>query len=244
MKRELQDIDCVLPESAFASSAEGKDSLDHINKLTAYIDNLILKRKRIDLALNAEPQVIQKILRMYLRHEYYAASGSDKAHFLMFVEGALLDSTESLAVSNLGKYFDRISVQTEKKYNQSLQTFEWKEEDFPLGIHAECFRVKIYSDKPCLCKVALQRATDGCVRYNISDQLRRVIPYVRIDPTEEEILLAVWQYVETNYLFVQEKDKRFVRLDEVSYVTFCVVTYQSKTIHTMYSPFSLHHHFH
>ena len=221
MKRQLHDIDAILPSSILSVAPRLADALQNINEISGNIDSLLRKKKRIDLALSTEPQLKQKILRLFLRHEYYPATQLVKGHFLVHIEGILLNGNDQhqqqTEAANLGQFFERISLQVaEKKYNQGPQLLEWREEDCPQGATADNFRFKVFSDKPVLTKILLQRTSEAVARYNISDQLRRVLPNMRMDPTEEEVLLAVWKYIEVNALFVQERDKRFFRLDEVS----------------------------
>lgn len=216
MKRQLDDIDRSLPR--FVVEEEGlQDSIHRINTVFSNVDALLLKKQRVDLALNTEPQIKQKVLRLYVRHEFYAATEAEKSYFLVTVEGMLLDNVYDKTF-NLTHFFERISLQsqTEKKYNQGSLMYDWKEEDFPLGGNAHSVQAKVYSDKPALIKLSLHRSTAVTMRYNISDQLRGIIPYLRFDPSEEEVLLAVWQYIELNGLFVAEKDKRYFKLTEVS----------------------------
>lgn len=223
MKRQLDDIDRSLPRFV-VEQEELQNSIQRINTVFSDVDALLLKKQRVDLALNAEPQIKQKVLRVYVRHEFYAATDAEKSYFLVTVEGMLLDKVYDKTF-NLTHFFERISLQTqtEKKYSQGSLTYDWKEEDFPMGSNAHCIQAKVYTDKPSLVKLALHRSTTVTTRYNISDQLRGIIPYLRFDPSEEEVLLAVWQYIELSGLFVAEKDKRYFRLTEVSNtITLCV----------------------
>eukprot|EP01032_Pedospumella_encystans_P015702 gene15702-17945_t len=213
MKRQLEDIDRSLPR--FVLESDGlQDSIQRINAVVANVDSLLLKKQRIDLALNAEPPVKQKVLRVYVRHEFYAATESEKSFFLVNIEGMLLD--EKASDFNLMSFFERISIQTqtEKKNNQGALVYDWSEADFPLGGNAHSVQAKVYADKSTLCRVSLHRSTAVQTRYNISDQLRAFVPYLRFDPTEEEVLLAVWQYIELNGLIGSEKDKRYFKLTE------------------------------
>lgn len=217
MKRQLSDIDNLLPARVLQTHEGAAGILSHVNESFAKIETLLLKKKRVDLAVNSEPQVKQKVLRVYIRHEYIAAPANDRAHFIIHIEGLLLDHSIT-TTTHLGAFFERVSVQTqsERKNNQNSQILEWKEEDYALGSSADSFRAKIYSEKPCLCKILLHRSNEVITRYNISDQLRTVIPYLRFDPTEEEVLVAMWQYIDVNGLFAPDKDKRYFKLNDVS----------------------------
>lgn len=228
MKRQLIDIDSLLPTGVLQAQEGATDIVNKVNESFAKIESLLLKKKRIDLAMNSEPQIKQKVLRVYVRHEFVGASSTEKSHFLIHIEGLLLDNSIATE-THLGSFFERVSVQTqsERKSNQNSQVVEWKEEDCPLGSTADSFRAKVYTEKSCMCKVFLHRSTEVTARYNISDQLRAVLPYLRFDPTEEEILVAMWQYIDINSLFAPDKDKRYFKLNEVSAFytprTLCVI---------------------
>lgn len=217
MKRQLDDIDSLVPVEVLHERDGAIETLSKVNESFAQIESLLLKKKRIDLAMNSEPQIKQKVLRIYIRHAFVAASASDKSHFLVHIEGLLLDNTIAKD-SHLGSFFERVSVQTqsERKSSPNMQFLEWKDEDYALGSTADSFRAKVYADKSCTCKILLHRSTDVIARYNISDQLRAVLPYLRFDPTEEEVLVAMWQYLEVNGLFAPDKDKRYFKLNEVN----------------------------
>ena len=79
-----------------------------------------------------------------------------------------------------------------------------------LGAKAHCFRVKIYGDKMCSCKIQLYRTHSTKRRYSLSAELMAVVPYLRPDPTEEEVVLAVFEYITSNGLYNiggRDKDK-------------------------------------
>ena len=220
MKRQLIETDTFVPERALDLYDGARDTLEKVNSLFCKVDDLILKKKRIDLAINSEPQIKQKVLRIFLRHEFYANPDDSKSYFLLNIEGLLLDGTKTGEVP-LGSFFERISIQTQlDRKNQGLSTIEWKEEDCSIGVNAHTFSTKIYADKSTAIRVIFYRTNEVCARYNISDQLRSFLPYLRVDPTEEEVLLAMWQYLETNAMIGNEKDKRFIRLSEVQQCLF------------------------
>lgn len=212
MKRQLAEVDAIL--STIDVPALDKQALQQIDSLYQSAEDLLVKKKRIDVALNAEPQILQRILRLFIRHEYYGSPEDDRPHFLVFVEGLVLDGTKSGAFP-LSTFFERVSIQTqtEKKSSAGSQVLEWKEED--LAVDAHCFRAKVYSDKATSVRISLFRSNDVCPRYNISDQLRYLLPYLRVDPSEEEVLLAMWQYFEVNGLIGADRDRRYVKLTEV-----------------------------
>lgn len=189
--------------------------MSKVNILYEQAEDILLKKKRVDVAINAEPQIVQRILRVFIRHEFHGSPDNDKPHYLLHVEGLLLDGSSSGGFP-LSAFFERITIQSqnEKKNTSSAQSLDWKEEDLR-GITAHCFRAKVYADKASTVKIGLYRANDVCARYNISDQLRFLLPYLRVDPTEDEVLLAMWQYFEANGLIGMDRDRRYVKLTEV-----------------------------
>lgn len=230
MKRTICSIDDYLP-----NSFQAKDTLNSINQLTVNIDNLIRKKKRINVLLNSihssstaalPSHVGQKIMRIFIRHEFYSMTScvNEKPYFLLYIDGLILHSSSSLTAGNnycIGNYFDRISVQTDKKYNLDSQCYEWKYEHYPIGSTANGYRIKIKCPKSnspggeviLPCKISLSRSTNVTPRYNISDQLRMLLlPNIRIDPTEKEVLLAVWQYILTRNLTTA--DRKMVICDD------------------------------
>ena len=80
------------------------------------------------------------------------------------------------------------------------------------GGSAHCFRARIYGEKSYPCTIDLHRSNKLKSRYTISEKLRRIVPHLRPDPTEEELLLAVWEYIAYHDLLnasgTDKKDKR------------------------------------
>ena len=70
------------------------------------------------------------------------------------------------------------------------------------GHKADCFRFKIYTDKPQAIKIFLHRAehSSSKKRVELADQLRALLPHMAIDPTEDEVMLAMWEYIDAHRL--------------------------------------------
>jgi len=121
-----------------------------------------------------------------------------------------------------GSFFDRVRVVIDKKINTTMEPFEWSASELP-GIYiiiislllllllsslildghkADCFRFKIYTDKPQAIKIFLHRAehSSSKKRVELADQLRALLPHMAIDPTEDEVMLAMWEYIDTHRL--------------------------------------------
>lgn len=51
-------------------------------------------------------------------------------------------------------------------------------------------------------KIILHRAENGASkkRVELDEQLRAVLPNMAVDPTEDEVLLAIWEYIDNHNL--------------------------------------------
>ena len=59
-------------------------------------------------------------------------------------------------------------------------------------------------------KILFHRANDVNPRYEVSEPLREILPGLRVDPSIEDVTLAVWQYAQVNGLI----DKKFIKCNE------------------------------
>ena len=179
-----------------------------------------------------QSHVQQKLVRVFIRHEFVASganrhldpsnspAAATRPHFLVYIDCVVLDPNVEGESKHptLGALFDKISLQIDKKFGQGeSQLLECRREDFPSGTATHCYRLKVNCYRPnetlLPCKILIHRSSSVCKRYSISDQLRRVIlPNIRADPTEREVLLAIWQYVTSNNLL--SVDKRYIRCDD------------------------------
>ena len=94
----------------------------------------------------------------------------------------------------------------------------------PEGSIADCFRVKIYGDKQIPIKIFLHRAVNVRPRYEISAQLRSILPFIQVDPTQEDVLAAIWQYLLVQGLI---GEGRFISLTPVSFDIFIFKRYDA-----------------
>jgi len=254
MKHHLLSVDEYLPESV-RNDALVKRSLESIDELIERIDMVTRKQRRVGVMLNnlhgsssvpavpagLQSHVQQKLVRIFIRHEFFASSASSRLdpspshvaaatarpYFMVYVDCAVLDPDfeRETKYCNLGAHFDKISLQIDKKFSQGeSQLLECRREDFPPGTTTHCYRLKVNCHRPneilLPCKILIHRSSNVCKRYNISDQLRRVIlPNIRTDPTEREVLLALWQYVTTHGLL--STDKRYIRCDDALKEVLC-----------------------
>lgn len=247
--KHLLSVDECLPESV-RNDASIKRSLQSIDDLIERIDMVTRRKRRVGVMLHnlhgssssspivpagLQSHVQQKLVRIFIRHEFVASSVSrnldpssspaaaaaaTRPHFLVYIDCVVLDPNfeGQNKHSDLGALFDKISLQIDKKFSQGeSQLLECRKEDFPPGTATHCYRLKVNCHRPSdtllPCKILIHRSSSVCKRYNISDQLRRVVlPNIRADPTEREVLLALWQYVTTHSLL--SVDKRYIRCDD------------------------------
>ena len=71
-------------------------------------------------------------------------------------------------------------------------------------------------------KILLARATDVVQRKGMSNQLRDVFPNMRVDPTDEEVLFAVWNYLNTAPGNSVDSKKRTFSCDELMAQVLCL----------------------
>jgi hypothetical protein len=191
-----------------------KLKLEKIHNLEDSIATLVNK-KRSSAVLANDIKVNQKIFRVFIHYKYYGigvSSSDNKAHFILWIDGVLLDNKYKYKVK-FSDVFDKVRVQTDKKSTQVPQIFEWdKKNTNKTGIDG--FKVKIYADKLCLTKLSLFRNMSVMERFDVSEPLRTLLPRLRPDPSLDEIVLSIWQYIQKNNLF-GEKDKRIVRCDDL-----------------------------
>ena len=172
MRRHFRS-DEEIPAVAWELFPELKEKLDRITEMERKIGSSFGSRKRLTFALNSEPEVRTKILRVHLRHQFLPSTAIDRAHFLITIEGHLLDKS-TVRTLTFGNFLDKIRVQLDKRFHPVNNVYEWSAESFPEGIKGHCFRVKVYGDKPFPIKVFLHRSNDVRSRYELSPLLRLV----------------------------------------------------------------------
>ena len=162
-----------IPPCAWQLFPELKQKLDRIIELEDKLGSALSSRKRISFAINSEPELKTKILRIHLRHQFFPSTALDRAHFLITVEGHLLDKSVARTMP-FGNFLDKIRIQLDKRFHPVNNIYEWSAESFPEGVKGHCFRVKAYGDKPFPIKVFLYRSNDIRPRYELSPLLRSV----------------------------------------------------------------------
>lgn len=211
MKRNFQSDD-EIPSLAWQLFPEVKEQLDRIIEIENDLESAISNRKRMCFALNSEPEIKTKILRIHIRHTFNPASGREKAHFIITIEGHVLDKSKARQLP-LGAFFDKIRIQLDKRFHPTSSLFEWSVESYPEGAKGQCFRAKVYGDKAFATKLFLHRSSDIRSRYELSPLLKDLFPSLQVDPSEEQVLLAFWGYVNHQGL-LEGKDKRQIKCNQ------------------------------
>ena len=217
MKRVFCEADASIPESIWNQFPHQQRKLQRIAALEDTIDSLLMSNLRTKFAINSEREIKQKILRVFLHHTFVPPSADDKGHFLLLLEGHVLDDKYRRSVP-IGAFFDKIryipDINT-KRANAIDRACEWTVSAFPEGQTADCFRAKIYLDKATNIKLFLHRRSTLRPRYEISLKLRSLLPYIQIDPTEDDVMMAVWHYLIQKNLFIDGRERKVIRCDDL-----------------------------
>jgi hypothetical protein len=209
MKRSFSEFDDAIPTAVWQQFPEHRKQLERIQQVESSVTSLWTSHSRKSLEEYSEPIIVTKVLRIFLRSHFVPANALDRAHYVVSIEGRVLDSAYSGI--HFGSFFDSIKVVTVRA---PLSSIEWNAQAEPKGRSADCFRFKLYGDRPCPVKVYLTRNDSVQPRYDLSPALREMLPQLRWDPTDEDILMAVWSYaVEKNLM--DSRNRTTIRCDEV-----------------------------
>jgi hypothetical protein len=233
MKRSYYETDRAIPSNLFDLFPQKRQQLLAIQSQEKKIQHLIANYKRKKLFQNCQEKILNKILRVYIRHQFVPSSSSssegglekvdDRSYFLLTVEGRLLDLNYNDDKFPFGLFFDSIRIQIDKRYvasSSDSMIYEWRRDQFLPGKKANCFQFKIYCDKPVPIKIYLTRSDYASKRYELGIALRDLLPSLRTDPTEDEVLSAVWQYIELHSLYDFSSTRALIRCDEVRFSIF------------------------
>lgn len=222
MKRSFHDIDSALVKTVPSISGIAS-SLKNAADLEENLQTQLTQLKRFGYAQYSDSDVKQKVLRVFVRHIFYPQTESEGAHFKIWIEGNIINS--KYGHLRFGSFFEQIKAsflsQMDKKNPVvTTQNCEWKDEDLGSGSDAECFMFKLFTDvsKPFIAKFSLVKNDEHLKRYELNDKLKDLLPLMRADPTEEEVLLAVWMYCTDRNLF-NEKERKYIKCDEVMLVS-------------------------
>lgn len=214
MKRIFSAADSTIPDSMWIKYPEESSKLKKIGIIEDKIDNILHRRLRFGFAVHSEPEVKKNILRIFLHHKYIPCTQDEKAYFLLTLEGHVLDNNHMRSL-NFGSFFEKVRFQVDKRVLSQEKLLEWSEDVSPEGLKAQCFKLKLVSDKPSTIKLFLHRSLNIRPRYELSLKLRNLLPYMQVDPTEDDIMLAVWQYILYKNLIIEGRERKAVRCDEL-----------------------------
>ena len=95
MKRCFSEPDGIIPPALTSV----RSTLDRLVDIETSITERWIHHQRVALASCIEPEVKSKICRIYVRHQFYPATSSEDAHFLIRFEGNVLDPKYKTAPS-------------------------------------------------------------------------------------------------------------------------------------------------
>jgi hypothetical protein len=226
MKRSYYETDRAIPGNLLDSFPKKRQQLLEIQSQEKQIQHLIGNYKRKKIFQNCQEKILNKILRVFIRHQFVPSPSStgvekedDRAYYLLTIEGRLLDLNYNDDSFPFGLFFDSIRIQIDKRYNTSSDSmiYEWRRDQFLAGKKANCFQFKIFCDKPVPIKIYFARSDYATKRYELGIALRDLLPSLRTDPTEDEVFTAVWQYIEIHSAYDFSSTRPLLRCDEVSH---------------------------
>lgn len=249
MKRSYDETDRAIPAKLWEYFPQKKQQLLQIKSMENTLQTLLCQYKRKKLFSNCSERILNKILRIYIRHQYIPPGNSSsssnttsgeggtpitvpittKGYYLLTIEGKLLDLLTNDHYP-FGLFFDQIRIHVDKKYLPSdgdITLYEWKKDQYQAGKKANCFQFKIYCDKSIPIKIYLTRSDYSCKRYELAISLRDLLPNMRIDPTEDEVMTAVWQYIELHSSYDFSTNRPLLRCDEVRIHNLLLSAHQS-----------------
>jgi hypothetical protein len=240
MKRRIEAVDRSLIETPAIIESIPQDSelkeivssefrdgfingLKRLQKIEEDVENRILMEKRQNLPIKSETQLIQKLIRVFIRHTYHPVTATTeeslkkddlKGYFNIWIEGVTSKEGSSVVNQGLANCFDRIYIEIDKKQALNVFSYDWKGCDQPEGYSAEMITVKIPMDKNCSARICLYLANDYNPKYSISNEkLRSILPHIICEASEEDIVNALIAYIMSNNL-VSPHDGRYFRCDD------------------------------
>jgi chromatin remodeling complex protein RSC6 len=241
MKRRIEAVDRSLIETPAiiesipddsdlkdVVSSEYRDGiingLKRLQKLEEDVENRILMEKRQNLPIKTEVQLIQKSIRVFVRHTYHPVTSTTeeslkkddlKGYFTIWIEGITSKEGSSTVNHGLANCFDRIYIEIDKKQSLNVFSYDWKGCDQPEGYSAEMITVKIPMDKNCSARICLYLANDYNPKYTISNEkLRSILSQIICEASEEDIVNALITYIVNNNL-LSPHDGRYFRCDDI-----------------------------
>ena len=215
MKRSFQHFDECIPAEVWERFPDHKAALDRIVKVENDMQRIWRNKRRTALAENCEPAIKSKLLRVFIRSDFFPSTEKGQSFFIVTIEGRLHEDN-LMEVHHFGSFFDSIKLVVDKKGGQSTQLhmLEWNAKSNPEGRQADCFRFKIFLEKPCTVKFYLSRCHEVQTRFDLPLCIRNCLPNIRWDPTEEDIIMGLWSYIMSKGL-LDSKNKTLVKADEV-----------------------------
>eukprot|EP01038_Epipyxis_sp_PR26KG_P004676 gene4676-6568_t len=268
MKKRSIDFDYKCNEIINRNFPDVWSKIQQLQNAEDNIDELVYERKRYKVIRCMEPSIQEKVMRIFIRHQFIEGSveTNNRSYYLVWIEGRVLDEDGEddvlnnitpldLNNSKFSSIIDKISIQLlDKKNNPSGNRCEWVNCDQlsqsssssnpPIHMNTQqsqsivdntqnnsvtppvtivssytcdCVCFKLFVDKvekSSTIQINLFRANDLTKRFELSPKLGNIIKSkYRSDLSEEEIILAMWQYFHVNNLW-GDRDKKIIKCDE------------------------------
>ena len=204
---------------------DDKDTIEKFNYPEISISNRV-KISKVSVE-KIERSISTKILRIYIHHKFYPSDEVGGSYFIVHIEGSILseDLSKNASSFKFSQFFDKVQIHVDKKapFSNPNLVYTWEREKHK-GADLDGIKLKIFTDRMSLCRFTLFRRNVVSRRYRsikfryceISPKLRQLLPNLRPDPSEDEVLLSVWQYITKNDLF-GDKDHKIIKCDEVPF---------------------------
>lgn len=136
--------------------------LDRIDALEEALDEKIECSLRDYTLIKSEVTVRPQTLRLFFRYQFRPATSQTKSHFLMIIDGLLLNSScMGTKPPPFMQHLQHLKITlNERKPNAEPVVIEWAEGVCPEGSSASTVVCRVYSEKACTVRVSLQSVDD------------------------------------------------------------------------------------
>lgn len=135
--------------------------IERIETAEGWLDNKLETIVREATYQKSDLSMRQKTLRLFFRYQFIPASEDPRPHFLVIVDGLVLDQKRRNVP--FAKYLQFLRMQVvERKPGWEPQTVEWHEGTNPEGSSASTIVARIYGEKAVNLKVHAPIAVVSC----------------------------------------------------------------------------------
>ena len=142
------------------------------------------RHRRGSLAANcnadAEAQIKQKVVRVFISHKFFPATTEERAHFILTVEETLLDSKYRDFVK-FGNLFKKVKVVLDRRFSHQYLNFELSHREAAAAtgvVHAlfrTCCKELVIAFLPVMSSLLMQRRSFLGKNINCDEALRNLL---------------------------------------------------------------------